>query len=227
MEFSEKIKQQVQNLEFKTDTKNVGEVVMVGDGIAEVTGLSNVGSSELVYFENSDTYGIALNIENLKVGVVLLGSEVKIKEGDKVSATGKVLEVPVGKELLGRTINALGQVIDGGEELNTKEHYPIEQKAPGVIFRKSVGRPLQTGIKVIDGVIPVGRGQRELIIGDRQTGKTAVGIDIIISQAKINNMIEAGEVDDKPVYCIYVAVGQKASKVALIKEKLKEVGALK
>ncbi|MDA1337958.1 MAG: F0F1 ATP synthase subunit alpha [bacterium] len=227
MNLSESIINDLKNLEFNSETQNVGEVLTVGDGIAEVSGLGSVGSSELVYFEKADVYGMALNIENLKVGVVIMGNETKIKEGDKVIATNKVLEIPVGKEMLGRTVNALGQAIDGEAEIQSSVNYPVERKAPGVIYRKSVNRPLQTGIKMIDAIVPVGRGQRELIIGDRQTGKTAVGIDIIISQANQNNRIEKGEIEGKLVYCVYVAVGQKASKVALIKEKLKEVDALK
>ncbi len=227
MNLSQSIINELKNLEFKNETQNVGEVLTVGDGIAEVSGLGSVGSSELVYFEKADVYGMALNIENIKIGVVIMGDETKIKEGDKVIATNRVLEVPVGKEMLGRTINALGEAIDGESEIKSTVKYPVERKAPGVIFRKSVTRPLQTGIKMIDATVPVGRGQRELIIGDRQTGKTAIGIDIIISQANQNNRIEAKEMEGKVVYCIYVAVGQKASKVALIKEKLKEVDALK
>ena len=227
MNLSESIINDFKKLEFKSKAENVGEVLAVGDGIAEISGLASVGSSELVYFENADVYGMALNIESFKIGVVILGDETKIKEGDKVIATNKVLEVPVGKEMLGRTVNALGQAIDNGPEIKTETTYPVESKAPGVIYRKSVTRPLQTGIKMIDAIVPVGRGQRELIIGDRQTGKTAVGIDIIISQANQNNRIINNEIEGKVVYCIYVAIGQKASKVALIKEKLKQVDALK
>jgi len=227
MNLSQSIINDLKKLEFKNEIQNVGEVITVGDGIAEVSGLASVGSSELVYFEKANVYGMALNIESLKVGVVVMGDETKIKEGDKVIATNKVLKVPVGKEMLGRTINPLGQAIDNGHEIKTDTNYPVEKKAPGVIYRKSVTRPLQTGIKMIDAIVPVGRGQRELIIGDRQTGKTAVGIDIIISQANQNNRISNNEIEGKVVYCIYVAIGQKASKVALIKEKLKQVDALK
>ena len=227
MNLSQSIINELKEIEFSTQSQNIGEVLTVGDGIAEVSGLGSVGSSELVYFEKADIYGMALNIESVKVGIVVMGDETKIKEGDKVIATNRVLEVPVGKEMLGRTVNALGQAIDGEIEIKTEVNYPVERKAPGVIYRKSVNRPLQTGIKMIDAIVPVGRGQRELIIGDRQTGKTAVGIDIIISQANQNNRIEANEIEGKVIYCIYVAVGQKASKVALIKEKLKEIDALK
>jgi len=227
MNLSESIKNDLKNIKFSNETQTTGEVITVGDGIAEVSGLGTVGSSELVYFEKSDIYGLALNIETTKVGIVIMGNETEVKEGDKVIATGKVLEVPVGKSLLGRVVNAIGQPIDGEPEIESATTYPVERKAPGVIYRKSVTRPLQTGIKIIDAIVPVGRGQRELIIGDRQTGKTAVAIDIIIAQANLNNRIEAKEIEGKLVYCIYVAVGQKASKVALIKEKLKELNALK
>jgi len=227
MNLSESIKNDLKNIKFSNETQTTGEVITVGDGIAEVSGLGTVGSSELVYFEKSDIYGLALNIETTKVGIVIMGNETEVKEGDKVIATGKVLEVPVGKSLLGRVVNAIGQPIDGEPEIETATTYPVERKAPGVIYRKSVTRPLQTGIKIIDAIVPVGRGQRELIIGDRQTGKTAVAIDIIIAQANLNNRIETKEIEGKLVYCIYVAVGQKASKVALIKEKLKELNALK
>jgi len=227
MNLSESIKNDLKNIKFSNETQTTGEVITVGDGIAEVSGLGTVGSSELVYFEKSDIYGLALNIETTKVGVVIMGNETEVKEGDKVIATGKVLEVPVGKSLLGRVVNAIGQPIDGEPEIESATTYPVERKAPGVIYRKSVTRPLQTGIKIIDAIVPVGRGQRELIIGDRQTGKTAVAIDIIIAQANLNNRIETKEIEGKLVYCIYVAVGQKASKVALIKEKLKELNALK
>jgi len=227
MNLSESIKNDLKNIKFSNETQTTGEVITVGDGIAEVSGLGTVGSSELVYFEKSDIYGLALNIETTKVGIVIMGNETEVKEGDKVIATGKVLEVPVGKSLLGRVVNAIGQPIDGEPEIESATTYPVERKAPGVIYRKSVTRPLQTGIKIIDAIVPVGRGQRELIIGDRQTGKTAVAIDIIIAQANLNNRIETKEIEGKLVYCIYVAVGQKASKVALIKEKLKELNALK
>jgi F-type H+-transporting ATPase subunit alpha len=192
----------------------VGRVMSVGDGIARVAGLSEVMSMEMVHFTSSDIYGVALNLEEDNAGVIVLGNVSEILEGDEVRCTGKVLEVPVTNELLGRVVNPLGQTIDNKGELKTERFYPVERVASGVIERKKVTVPLQTGIKAIDSVIPIGRGQRELIIGDRQTGKTAIAIDTIINQK------------DKDVICIYVAIGQKASKVARTVSLLEDHGAM-
>ena len=191
----------------------IGTVIEVGDGVAKVAGLSKVMSSELVSFEDG-TMGVALNLEESICGVVVLGNDVGIKEGVKVSRTGRILEVPVGQSLLGRVLNPLGQPKDGGDTIKTDKFYPVEKIAPGVITRQSVSVPLQTGIKAVDAMIPIGRGQRELIIGDRQTGKTSIVLDTIINQK------------GQDVVCIYVAIGQKESKVFQFVKKLKEAGAM-
>ena len=213
-EISALIKEQVRNYEHKIESDDVGSVVTVGDGIALVYGLDKAMAGELLEFPGG-IYGIVLNLEEEHVGAILMGSDANIKEGDQVKRTGKVVEVPVGDELLGRVVNALGQPIDGGKPINAKKYSPIEKIAPGVMTRKSVSVPLQTGIKAIDSMIPIGRGQRELIIGDRQTGKTAIAIDTIINQK------------DTGVKCIYVAIGQKNSTVAQVVEKLRQAGAMK
>ena len=207
------IKEQIKNYGVKLETANVGTVIQVGDGIARVHGLEKCMAGELLEFPN-DVFGLAQNLEEDNIGVVLLGSDMLVKEGDTVKATGRVVEVPVGEELIGRVVNSLGQPIDGKGPINTKKYRPIEYPAPGVIDRKSVFQPLQTGIKAIDSMIPIGRGQRELIIGDRQTGKTAIAVDTIINQKKEN------------VICIYVAIGQKASTVAQIAQKLADYDAM-
>ena len=213
-EISALIKEQVRNYEHKIESDDVGSVVTVGDGIALVYGLDKAMAGELLEFPGG-IYGMVLNLEEEHVGAILMGSDANIKEGDQVKRTGKVVEVPVGDELLGRVVNALGQPIDGGKPINAKKYSPIEKIAPGVMTRKSVSVPLQTGIKAIDSMIPIGRGQRELIIGDRQTGKTAIAIDTIINQK------------DTGVKCIYVAIGQKNSTVAQVVEKLRQAGAMK
>ena len=213
-EISALIKEQVRNYEHKIETDDVGSVVTVGDGIALVYGLDKAMAGELLEFPGG-IYGMVLNLEEEHVGAILMGSDANIKEGDQVKRTGKVVEVPVGDELLGRVVNALGQPIDGGKPIMAKKYSPIEKIAPGVMTRKSVSVPLQTGIKAIDSMIPIGRGQRELIIGDRQTGKTAIAIDTIINQK------------DTGVKCIYVAIGQKNSTVAQVVEKLRQAGAMK
>ncbi len=200
------------------DQEHVGTVVEVGDGIAKISGLSNVGLSEMIDFGNG-IQGVALNLQPDIVGAVILGDGSKVKQGDTVKAMGKVLSVPVGEGLIGRVVSALGEAKDGGPALSTKTLYPVEKIAAGVIERKSVGVPMQTGIAAIDAMIPIGRGQRELIIGDRQTGKTAVAIDAIINQKRTQNT-------DRPVICIYVAIGQKESKVAKIVDELKKRGAM-
>ena len=207
------MKEQVKNYKNKLELSDVGTVVTVGDGIANIHGLDNCMSNELLEFEG-DVYGMALNLERDFVGAVMLGSDAGIKEGSTVKRTGKIVSVPVGDDLLGRVVNALGQPIDGKGALLTKETAPIERIAPGIITRKSVHKPLQTGIKAIDSMIPIGRGQRELIIGDRQTGKTTIALDTIINQK------------GKDVICIYVAIGQKRSTVANVVETLTKAGAM-
>jgi F-type H+-transporting ATPase subunit alpha len=205
---------------YRKDTKHehVGTVVEVRDGIAKIDGLSRIGASEMIDFGNG-IMGVALNLEEDAVGAIVLGDYTQLKKGDTAKATGQILSVPVGEDLIGRVVSPLGKAIDGGAPLKTKALYPIEKIAPGVIQRKSVDTPLQTGIKAIDAMIPIGRGQRELIVGDRQTGKTAVAIDTIINQKKTQNT-------DRPVICVYVAIGQKESKVAKIVSELKKSGAM-
>jgi F-type H+-transporting ATPase subunit alpha len=218
-EISAIIRQQLSDFNLTTEMEEVGTVLQVGDGIARAYGLNNVGSGELVEFENG-IRAIAWNLEEDNVGLVLMGDSGEIKEGAKVRRTGKIASIKVYESMLGRVLNTLGETIDGKGPL-TGESYemPIERKAPGVIFREPVKEPLQTGIKAIDAMIPIGRGQRELIIGDRQTGKTAIAVDTIINQKEF---YKAG----KPVYCIYVAIGQKASTVAGIMQTLNEAGAM-
>ncbi|QEL66577.1 F-type H+-transporting ATPase subunit alpha [Oryzomicrobium terrae] len=212
-EISELIKSKIQGLNVGAETRTQGVIVSVSDGICRVHGLADAQQGEMIELPG-DTFGMALNLERDSVGVVVLGEYEHIKEGDIAKCTGRILEVPVGPEMLGRVVNALGQPIDGKGPLNNKLTDKIEKVAPGVIWRKSVSQPVQTGIKAIDAMVPVGRGQRELIIGDRQTGKTAVAVDSIIAQKGQNMM------------CIYVAVGQKASTIANVVRKLEEHGAL-
>jgi F-type H+-transporting ATPase subunit alpha len=218
-EISAILRQQLSNFNAAADLEEVGTVLQVGDGIARVYGLNNVRSGELVEFENG-VQAIALNLEEDNVGVVLMGESGAIKEGNKVRRTGKIASIKVGEGMVGRVVNTLGTPIDGKGPI-TGELYemPLERKAPGVLFREPVKEPLQTGIKAIDAMIPVGRGQRELVIGDRQTGKTAICIDTIINQKEF---FEAG----KPVYCIYVAIGQKASTIAGVMKTLQDAGAM-
>ncbi len=212
-EISSIIKDQIKHYQSKIELSDVGTVITVGDGIANIHGLEQCMSGELIQFENG-TYGMALNLEEDSVGAVLLGSDADIKEGSSVKRTKTIMSVPVGEALLGRVVNALGQPIDGEGPLNTDKTAPIEKVASGVITRKSVHKPLQTGIKAIDSMIPIGRGQRELIIGDRQTGKTAIALDTIINQK------------GQDIICIYVAIGQKRSTVATVAETLKKAGAM-
>ncbi|MCT4613171.1 MAG: F0F1 ATP synthase subunit alpha [Clostridia bacterium] len=212
-EISSVLKEEIKNYEQKLDVKEVGSVIQVGDGIARIHGLESAMAGELLEFSNG-VYGMALNLEENNIGVVLLGSDDGIKEGDSVKSTGRIVEVPVGDVMLGRVVNSLGQPIDGKGPINTDKRRPIERVAPGVIERKSVDVPLQTGIKAIDAMVPIGRGQRELIIGDRQTGKTTIAIDTILNQKNTD------------VNCIYVAIGQKASSVANIVKTLEEAGAM-
>ena len=212
------LKQQLEAFQPDLDVAEVGEVIMVGDGVARVSGLENVMSSELVELPNN-VFGMALNLEEDNVGLVLFGDSRSIREGDIAKRTGKIVEVPVGKEMLGRVVDPLGQPLDGKGAIKAEQSLPIERKALGVMQRQPVTQPLQTGVKAVDSMIPIGRGQRELIIGDRQTGKTAVAIDTIINQKYTHET-------DEPVYCIYVAVGQKASTVASLVSELEENGAM-
>ncbi len=223
-EISAILRKQLSGFESEVDIYDVGTVLQVGDGIARVYGLSNVMASELVEFPN-DLFGMVLNLEEDSVGCVLFGESTLVKEGDTVKRTGRVASMPVGDAMLGRVITPLGLPVDGKGPIITKEFLPIERKALGVIQRQPVKEPLQTGITAIDAMIPIGRGQRELIIGDRQTGKTAVAVDTIINQ-KYTHTEEAKSLGIKPVYCIYVAVGQKSSTIAQVVAKLIEQGAL-
>src|SRR5580765_4605529 len=221
-EISAILKREIQNFGAEAQVSEVGEVLSVGDGIARVYGLDNVQAGELVEFPGG-VRGMALNLETDNVGAVIFGSDANIKEGDTVKRTGAIVEVPVGKGMLGRVVDPLGNPIDGkGELTNIAERRRVDVKAPGIIPRKSVHEPVQTGLKAIDTLIPIGRGQRELIIGDRQTGKTAVAIDTILNQKEIN----AGTDESAKLYCIYVAIGQKRSTVAQIVKTLEERGAL-
>ncbi|MFW5756126.1 MAG: F0F1 ATP synthase subunit alpha, partial [Tangfeifania sp.] len=218
-EISEILKQQLENFKSEVELEEVGTVLQVGDGIARIYGLSNVEANEMVEFD-SGVKGIVLNLEEDNVGAVLFGPSEKIKEGDTVKRSNRIASINVGDELVGRVINTIGEPLDGrGPVRGDLTELPLERKAPGVIFRQPVKQPLQTGLKAIDAMIPIGRGQRELIIGDRQTGKTAVAIDTIINQRE---NFEKGE----PVYCIYVAIGQKGSTVANISATLEKYGAM-
>ena len=212
-EISKLIKEQIRRYDEELEVGETGSVITIGDGIALVHGLQNAMSGELLLFPH-DVYGMVLNLEEEHVGAVLMGDDSGIKEGDEVKRTGKIVEVPVGDMMLGRVVNALGQAIDGGAPITSDVYRPVERVAPGVMTRKSVHQPIQTGLKIIDSMIPIGKGQRELIIGDRQTGKTAIAIDTILNQK------------GKNVKCIYVAIGQKASTVAQIVEKLRSHGAM-
>lgn len=223
-EISAILRRQLSGFEKEADVYEVGTVLQVGDGVARVYGLTKVMASELVEFPN-DVIGMVLNLEEDNVGVMLFGDDRLVKEGDIVKRTKRVASVPVGREFLGRVVNPLGIAIDGKGLITTSEFLPIERKAPGVIFRQPVKEPIQTGLKAIDALIPIGRGQRELIIGDRQTGKTAVAIDTIINQ-KFTHTAEAKELGIEPVYCIYVAIGQKSSTVANVVSTLEENGAM-
>jgi F-type H+/Na+-transporting ATPase subunit alpha len=222
-EISAILKSQIANFGEEADVSDVGRVLSVGDGIARVFGLDNVQSGEMVEFPKAGVKGMALNLESDNVGVVIFGDDRAISEGDEVRRLSEIVDVPVGRGLLGRVVNPLGEPIDGkGPLTNVAERRRVDVKAPGIIPRKSVHEPVQTGLKAIDSLIPVGRGQRELIIGDRQTGKTAVAIDTILNQKAIN----AGDDESAKLYCIYVAIGQKRSTVAQIVKTLEERGAL-
>ena len=222
-EITKLLKEQIKNFGEKAEVSEIGKVLSVGDGIARIYGLDNVEAGEMVEFEDGSK-GMALNLENDNVGVVIFGDDKKIKEGGTVKRTGSIVDAPVGKELLGRVVDALGNPIDGKGNLSPKvKRQRVEVKAPGIIPRKSVNEPMQTGLKAIDTLIPIGRGQRELIIGDRQTGKTAVAVDAIINQKSINESND----EKKKLYCIYVAIGQKRSTVAQIVKTLEDAGAMK
>src|SRR5215211_29606 len=222
----EEIETQIAGLKTSTSKSNVGIVRETGDGVARIEGLSDVMLNEMIEF-SSGVIGLALNLEETEVGAILLGDNTLIEEGDEARTTGKLLSVPVGKGLLGRVVNTLGQPLDGKGPIRSDVSYPVEKIAPGVIKRKSVSQPVQTGIMAIDAMIPIGRGQRELIIGDRATGKTVIGLDTIISQARLNKAGEEGKLKDfRPLYCIYVAIGQKNSNVARAIAVLEANGAM-
>jgi F-type H+-transporting ATPase subunit alpha len=220
-EISAILKEQIQNFGQEAEVSEVGQVLSVGDGIARVFGLDNVQAGEMVEFENG-VRGMALNLESDNVGIVIFGTDREIKEGQSVKRTGAIVDVPVGKELLGRVVDALGNPIDGGSPIAAKERRRVDVKAPGIIPRKSVHEPMATGLKAIDALIPIGRGQRELIIGDRQTGKTAIALDTILNQKPLN----ASKDEKIKLYCVYVAIGQKRSTVAQFVRVLEEQGAL-
>jgi F-type H+-transporting ATPase subunit alpha len=221
-EISEILKSQIANFDSDTNVAETGQVLSVGDGIARIFGLTNVMAGELVEFPGPGIKGMALNLEEDNVGVVIFGDDRQIREGDTVTRTGQIVDVPVGKGLLGRVVDALGNPLDGKGPIEATERRLVETKAPGIIPRKSVHEPMQTGIKAIDVLVPIGRGQRELIIGDRQTGKTALVIDTFINQKAAN----AGDDESKKLYCIYVAIGQKRSTVAQLVRTLEEQGVM-
>src|SRR5438445_7105925 len=222
----EEIETKIAGLKTSTTKSNVGIVRETGDGVARIEGLSDAMLNEMIEFPGG-VFGLALNLEETDGGAILLGDANKISEGDEAKTTGRLLSVPVGKQLLGRVVNTLGEPLDGKGDIKSETFYPLEKIAPGVIRRKTVSEPVQTGIMAIDAMIPIGRGQRELIIGDRATGKTTIGIDTIISQARLNKAAEAaGDKEHRPLYSIYVAVGQKQSNVARVIAELEKAGAM-
>src|SRR5213595_3873975 len=222
----EEIETKIEGLKTSTTKSNIGVVRETGDGVARIEGLSDVMLNEMIEFPNG-VFGLALNLEETEVGAILMGETTKVAEGDEVRTTGKLLQVPVGKALLGRVVNTLGQPLDGKGPIKTDSFYPLEKIAPGVIRRRSVNQPVQTGIIAIDAMIPIGRGQRELIIGDRATGKTTICLDTMISQAQLNKAAEAASDHSyRPLYCIYVAIGQKQSTIARVIATLEEAGAM-
>src|SRR4051812_41463716 len=222
----EEIETKIEGLKTSTTKSNVGVVREAGDGVARIEGLSDVMLNEMIEFPNG-IFGLALNLEETEVGAILLGDPTLVAEGDEVKTTGKLLSVPVGKGLLGRVVNTIGQPLDNKGPVKSETFYPLEKIAPGVIKRRAVSQPVQTGIMAIDAMIPIGRGQRELIIGDRATGKTTIAIDTIISQARLNKAGEkSGAADFRPLYCIYVAIGQKNSNVARALAVLEREGAM-
>src|SRR6266700_2260390 len=223
----QEIETKIEGIKTSTTKSNVGVVRETGDGVARIEGLSDVMLNEMIEFPNG-VFGLALNLEETEVGAILLGESTKVAEGDEVKTTGKLLQVPVGKALLGRVVNTLGQPLDGKGPIKTDSFYPLEKIAPGVIKRRSVSQPVQTGIMAIDAMIPIGRGQRELIIGDRATGKTTICVDTIISQARLNKAAEDSRNKDyRPLYCIYVAIGQKNSNVARVLAVLEKEDAMR
>src|SRR5947209_4813212 len=222
----QEIESQISGVKTAVAKQNVGLVREIGDGVAKIEGLTDVMLNEMIDFGNG-IVGLALNLEETEVGAIILGDYTSIREGQEVRTTGKLLQVPVGKGLLGRVVNSLGQPIDGKGPVKSEVSYPVEKIAPGIIKRQSVSQPVQTGIMPIDAMIPIGRGQRELIIGDRSTGKTTICIDTIISQARLNRAAEvAGDKDYRPLYSIYVAIGQKQSTIARVISVLEEAGAM-
>src|SRR5947208_5726665 len=222
----EEIETKIAGLKNSTTKSNVGVVRETGDGVARIEGLSDVMLNEMIEFPN-DVYGLALNLEETEVGAILLGDNVKVSEGDEVRTTGRLLQVPVGKGLLGRVVNTLGQPLDGKGPVKSETFYPVEKIAPGIIKRRGVSQPVQTGIMAIDAMIPIGRGQRELIIGDRATGKSTIAMDTIISQDRLNKAGEDGQLQDyRPLDCLYVAIGQKNSNVARALAVLEKEGAM-
>src|SRR5690348_8113552 len=222
----EEIETKIAGLKTSSTKSNVGVVRESGDGVARIEGLSDVMLNEMIEFQNN-VFGLALNLEETDVGAILLGDPTKVSEGDEAKTTGRLLSVPVGKALLGRVVNTLGKPLDGKGEIKSDTFYPLEKIAPGVIKRRSVSQPVQTGIMAVDAMIPIGRGQRELIIGDRSTGKTTIGIDTIISQARLNKAAAtSGDKDYRPLYCIYVAIGQKQSNIAQTISVLDQAGAM-
>ena len=222
----QEIEAQIAGAKIATAKQNVGVVREIGDGVAKIEGLTDTMLNEMLDFGNG-IIGLALNLEETEVGAIILGDYTKLKEGSEVRTTGKLLQVPVGKGLLGRVVNVLGEPLDGKGPIQQSAFYPVEKIAPGIIKRRPVSQPVQTGIMAIDAMIPIGRGQRELIIGDRSTGKTTIGVDTMINQARINKAAEAaGEANFRPIYSIYVAVGQKQSNVARVIGVLEEAGAL-
>ena len=222
----QELEQEIANVSAGVAKTNVGTVREIGDGVAKVEGLSEVQLNEMIEFPGN-LFGLALNLEEGEVGIVMLGESRHIAEGDECHTTGKLLSVPVGKGLLGRVVDALGRPVDGKGEIQSDDTYPVEKIAPGIIKRKSVSVPVQTGIAAIDAMIPIGRGQRELIIGDRSTGKTTIAVDTIISQAQQNKAAREGTLKDhKPLYCVYVAIGQKQSNIARIIATLEKADAM-
>jgi len=220
----EQIEKEIAKLDTSAIKTNTGTILSVADGVAKIEGLSQVMYNEMIEFPG-DIFGIALNLEEDEVGCVILGESTRLKEGDECRTTGRLLSVPVGKALLGRVVDALGRPVDGKGPIESKEYFPVEKIAPGIIPRQSVSQPVQTGIMPIDAMIPIGRGQRELIIGDRSTGKTTIALDTIINQTKINRIgLESGDPDFRPLYSIYVAIGQKNSNIARIINTLDETG---
>ena len=222
----QEIEAQITGAKAATAKQNVGVVREIGDGVAKIEGLTDAMLNEMLDFGNGVT-GLALNLEETEVGAIILGDYTGIKEGREVRTTGKLLQVPVGKGLLGRVVNVLGQPLDNKGPVKCEATYPVEKIAPGIIKRKSVSQPVQTGIMAIDAMIPIGRGQRELIIGDRSTGKTTIGIDTIINNARLNLAAQqAGDKNYRPLYCLYVAIGQKQSNIARVIGVLEEAGAI-